>query len=156
MGRDLLFRGIIYLFGIGTIVHAVATWPIEAVLALFVLGGAIAFLAEVTVTSLGWLQHNIGFKLFDVPVYVLFGWTAVIYGSTRFSFLVTDGWVAITLAAVLATTLDLFTDHYGVAFGFWTYLDGPRGPTMRSVPWWNFVGWFIISYVTVGLTYNFL
>jgi hypothetical protein len=142
--------------GIVTLLHAVVTWPIAATLALFGGGALTAFIAEAIVINLGWLEHNIGPKAVGVPLYVLFGWTGTIYVAFRGALLVTDGWVAVAVAAILATTYDVFTDHMGVADGHWTYTDDLAGPRYRDVPWWNYAGWLLISCLTAAFAVPFL
>jgi len=136
--------------------HAVLTWPTSAVLALFGGGAVVAFVAEAAVVHLGWLEHHIGPKLAGVPLYVLFGWTGVVYVAVRTVLLVTSGWPAVIAATGLATTYDLLTDHRGVEEGYWTYTDDLPGPRYRAVPWWNFAGWLLISTTTAGLALSVL
>jgi hypothetical protein len=136
--------------GSGSLVHAVVTWPLPATLSLFGGGVIVAFLAEAVAVNLGWLEHNIGPKAVGVPLYLLFGWPGTIYVAFRVALLLTDGWGAVVVAAVLATTYDVFTDHMGVEEGHWTYTDDLPGPRYRTVPWWNYVGWFLISCLTAA------
>ena len=143
------------VLGVVALAHATLTWPVAATLAFFGGGALVAFSAEAVVIALGWLEHHIGPKLAGVPLYVLFGWTAAIYLAFRAALLVTDGWVAVALAGVLATTYDFLTDHQGVENGFWTYTDDLPGPRYREVPWWNFTGWLAISWVTAALAVPF-
>lgn len=142
--------------GVITLVHALVTWPLTATLAFFGGGALVAFIAEAVVINLGWLDHNIGAKAVGVPLYVLFGWTGTIYVAFWGALLVTDGWAAVVVAAVLATTYDAFTDHMGVEDGHWTYTDDLPGPRYRDVPWWNYVGWLLISCLTAAFAVLFL
>lgn len=142
--------------GLGALAHAVVTWPGRATVALFVGGAVVAFVAEAVVIRLGWLDHHIGPKIADVPLYLLFGWTGTVYIAFRIALLVTDGWTAVVAAGVLATTYDGLTDHRGVAEGHWTYTDALPGPRHRGVPWWNFAGWFAVSVVTAAFAVPFL
>jgi len=142
--------------GLVAIAHAALTWPLEATLAFFAGGAVIAFIAEAIVINLGWLEHHVGPKLLGVPLYVLFGWTGVVYVSFRVALLVVDGWPAVALGAAIATIYDLLTDYRGVAEGHWTYTDNLPGPRLREVPWWNFAGWVVISAGTAGLALLFL
>jgi uncharacterized membrane protein len=136
--------------------HAVVTWPTAATLAFFGGGALVAFVAEAVVIEFGWLEHHVGPKVVGVPLYVLFGWTGTVYVAFRVALLATDGVAAVALAAVLATTYDLFTDHLGVEEGHWTYTDDLPGPRHRGVPWWNFVGWFVISSLTATFAVLYL
>lgn len=142
--------------GLVAVLHAGFTWPLQATLVFFGGGMAVAFLAEAVVIDLGWLQHHIGPKLFGVPLYILPGWTGAVYVAFRAALLVTEGWLAVAVAALLATAYDVLTDHRGVEDGHWSYTDDLPGPRFRGVPWWNFVGWLAISGVTASLALSFL
>lgn len=132
---------------LGTVafVHALLTWPLEATIALFAGGAALAFVGEVVVVHLGWLEHHVAPNLFGVPLYVLAGWTAVTYVALRIALLLTGGWTAVVLAAAIATGYDVLTDTNGVESGYWTYVDDLPRPRHGAVPWWNYAGWFVIS-----------
>ena len=142
--------------GTVALTHAAFTWPLYATLAFFVGGALVAFIAEAVVINLNWLEHHIGPKVLGVPPYLLFGWTGTIYIAFRLALLVTDGWAAVVAAGILATTYDVVTDHRGVEDGHWTYTDNLPGPRYRGVPWWNFVGWLVISCFTAALAVPFL
>ncbi|NIB99150.1 carotenoid biosynthesis protein [Halobacterium sp. R2-5] len=151
MPSDRAFAASTVAVGLVALAHAAFTWPTAAVLAFFGGGAAIAFVAEAAVVDAGWLEHHVGPKLLGVPLYVLFGWTGAVYVAFRAALLVTEGWPAVALAAVLATGYDVLVDHRGVAEGHWTYTDSLPGPRVRDVPWWNFAGWLAISAATAGL-----
>ncbi|QSG12030.1 putative membrane protein [Halapricum desulfuricans] len=142
--------------GLLGLAHAIVTWPVAATIALFGGGAAIAFVAETLVVALGWLEHHVDPKVGGVPLYVLFGWTVVIYLAFRLALLVTDGWTAVVATAVVATAYDVLTDHRGVDDGHWTYTDDLPGPRYRGVPWWNYLGWLFISFLTAAVTVPFL
>ncbi|WP_232701475.1 carotenoid biosynthesis protein [Halobacterium wangiae] len=142
--------------GVVALAHALLTWPLEAVVALFGGGAVVAFVAEAVVINLGMLEHHVGPKLLGVPLYVLFGWTGAVYVAFRVALLASDGWAAVALGAVLATAYDVLVDHQGVENGHWTYTDDLSGPRRRGVPWWNFAGWLVISAVTAGLAVPYL
>lgn len=152
--RPLVFGSI--GLGILGLVHAAATWPMEATVAVFVGGAVIAFIGEVIVIQLGWLEHHIGPKVLGVPLYVLPAWTGVIYIAFRVTLLSSSGMIAVILAAGMATAYDVLTDHQGVERGHWTYTDASPGPSHRGVPLWNYAGWFVISSLTASLALPFL
>lgn len=141
--------------GLVSLTHALLTWSPRPTIAFFVGGALVAFIAEAVVINVGWLEHRIDPKLRGVPLYVLFGWTGAVYVAFRVALLVTDGWAAVALTGVLATTYDLIVDHRGVADGHWTYTDDLPGPRYRGVPWWNYLGWFAISVLTASLAVLF-
>lgn len=142
--------------GIGGFVHAALTWPPRATAALFGGGALVAFVAEAVVIDRGWLEHHVDPTVLGVPVYVLAGWTGVVYLALRLALLATDGAAAVGLAATLATGYDGLTDHRGVVEGAWSYTDDLPGPRWRGVPWWNFAGWVAISSVTATFAVAFL
>ena len=156
MTSGRVFAVITVALGIVTLAHAAFTWPLYATLAFFVGGALVAFIGEAVVINANWLEHHIGPKVVGVPLYLLFGWTGTIYISFRLALLVTDGWTAVVAAGILATTYDVLTDHYGVRDGHWTYTDDLPGPRYHGVPWWNFVGWLVISFLTAAFAIPFL
>lgn len=156
MPRHRRFAATTVALGAGTFLHGLVTWPVRATIALFAGGAVIAFVAEAVVIHLGWLEHHIGPQVFGVPLYLLAGWPAVVYLAFRIARLVATGLPAVLLAAVLATTYDIVTDHQGVESGHWTYTDDLPGPRFRGVPWWNFVGWLPITGLTAAAALPFL
>jgi uncharacterized membrane protein len=137
--------------GVVALGHALLTWPLGQTVAVFAGGATLAFVAEVVGVHLGLLEHHLGRKLLGAPLYVLFGWTGLIYVAVRLAMLVTAGLPAVLLAAVLTTTYDLLVDHRGVADGYWTYTDDLPGPRHRGVPWWNYAAWFVLTASTASL-----
>lgn len=142
--------------GFASLVHAAFTWPAAATVALFGGGAVVAFVAEAVAVGQGALDHHVSPKLAGVPVYVLGGWTGAVYVAFRLALLEADGLTAVVAAAGLATTFDLLTDHKGVEAGYWTYTDDLPGPRFRGVPWWNYLGWFVVSSITAALALAFL
>lgn len=153
---DRAFAASTAAIGVLTLAHAALTWPTDAVVAFFVGGAAIAFVAEAVVINAGLLEHHVGPQLLGVPLYVLLGWVGAVYVPFRVALLVTDGWVAVAVGAVLATGYDVLVDNQGVADGRWTYTGDLPGPWHGQVPWWNYVGWLVISTATAGLATLFL
>lgn len=150
------YRAIASALGVVAFLHAALTWPGAATAAFFGGGMVVAFVAEATAIGLGWLEHHIGPKVLGVPLYLLLAWPGTVYILFRLVGLVTSGWLTVGGTAAVATAYDILTDHYGVAEGHWSYTDGIPGPRYRGVPWWNFVGWFVISAATAALALPFL
>jgi hypothetical protein len=144
------------VLGAISLAHAALTWPVAATVALFGGGTLVAFTAEAVVIHREWLEHHVGPKLLEVPLYVLPGWTGAIYVAFRLAQTVAEGAMAVLLAALLATVADGLLDPFGVAAGYWTYTGGPRGPSYYGVPWWNAAGWFVVSAITAVLGLPFL
>lgn len=156
MDDDRVFVGSAVLLGLVAVAHAALTWPVGATVAFFGGGGLVAVLAELVAVDRGWLRHHLGPQVRGVPLYVAFGWTGVIYVAFRVALLTVDGWAAVALAAGLATAYDLLVDHRGVARGHWSYPDALPGPRRRGVPWYNYLGWLLVSAVTASLATPFL
>lgn len=156
MSTGRRFAGLTVLLGLLTLAHALYTWPLDATVAFFGGGAILAFLAEAVVVDRGWLEHHIGPNVIDVPLYVPIGWTGTVYVAFRLALLGTAGWLAVVVAGVLATSYDVLMDHRGVVDGYWTFTDDLPGPRYRGVPWWNFVGWFLISVTTAAFARPFL
>lgn len=147
------YGGVILALGAVTVAHALATWPAQRALALFVGGAAIAFAAEVVAVQSGLLEHRLEPRLLGVPVLVLLAWPATVYVALRVALLVLPlGVGAAALAAVLATGYDVVADPRGVEQGAWRY---PRSPfstaRYRDVPYWNFAAWLAITFLTAML-----
>ena len=103
--------------GLVAMAHAALTWPLRAVVALFVGGATVAFVAEAVAIRLGWLEHHVDPQVLGVPPYALFGWTGLIYVAFRVALLVTDGRTAVVAGAALAAGYDALNDHRGVEAG---------------------------------------
>lgn len=133
--------------------HALATWTLRSVAALFIGGAAIAFAAEVAVVRLGLLRHHVRPRVAGVPLAVVPAWPATVYAFYRAASLVVPAGVeAAALAAVAATAFDVVADPLGVSAGHWSYPDSPASrPRLGGVPWWNFVGWSAIVFATAML-----
>ena len=134
-------------------VHALVTWPLRTTTALFFGGVAIAFVLEVGGVALGLLEHNLRPQIAGVPVTILLAWPSVVYLVYRVALLVApDGVPAAALTAVLATATDVVTDPNGVSDGVWEYPESRVSrPRYRGVPWWNFLAWLVIVFVTAML-----
>lgn len=134
-------------------VHALATWPPRATAALFLGGATIAFVLEVGAVAAGLLEHALRPQVAGVPVTVVLVWPAVVYLAYRVAMLVAPAGVrAAAIAAVLATLTDVLTDPNGVSEGVWEYPPSRISePRYRGVPWWNFVGWLVVVFLTAML-----
>lgn len=130
--------------------HALVTWRSRATVALFVGGALVAFALEVVGVASGLLEHNLRPRVLGVPVTIVLVWPSVVYLAYRVALLVAPAGVeAAAVAAVLATATDVLTDPNGVSEGVWEYPDASVSrPRFRGVPWWNFVGWLVIVFVT--------
>lgn len=86
----------------------------------------------------------------QVPLYVSCGWAMIFYAAYYTSLNHGRGWLSIaTLSGFLALSLDLVLDPGTVALGLWQWLP-PTEPSSVwpwfSVPWSNFVGWFLLIF----------
>ena len=155
MKRENVFVVTTIALGFVAFWHALVTWPLSATVVFFHVAIGMAFIGEAVVISRGWLHHHLGLQIFGVPIYVLFGWAGTIYVAFRVSLVVTDGFLAVGLAALIATAYDVIVDPRGVADGYWTYSEESPGPRFRGIPIWNFIGWFILTAVTAAATLPF-
>lgn len=135
------------------VAHALLTWPLPDVVALFVGGATLAFVAEALAVRLGLLEHAMTPRVAGVPLVVVAAWPATAYVVYRIALLVAPAGVeAAALAAVLATLYDVLADQQGVREGVWSYPVHPLStPRLRGVPWWNFAGWLVLVFVTAML-----
>jgi putative membrane protein len=130
--------------------HALLTWPLQRTLVLFGAGMAIAAVLEAIGVALGLLVHEMRPQVAGVPLVVVAAWPGTVYLTYRLALLVAPaGWQAAALAALVGTAWDLATDPAGVSDGVWRYPDHPLStPRYRQVPWWNFLAWFVIVFLT--------
>jgi len=132
--------------------HALLSWPLAEVAALFAGGVVVAFAVEAPAIRAGLFTHSLKPQLAGVPVSVLLAWPAVVYLAVRAASLVVDGPVAVAAtAAVLATVVDALVEPRAVAAGAWAYSHAIPGPRVRDVPWWNAAGWLGVVFVTALL-----
>lgn len=145
--RFQLSNSILFL---ATLSHALLTWPLRPAVGLFVGGTALAFGLEAIGTNSGLLRHNARPQVLSVPVSIPFVWPAIVYVFYRTSLLVTPVEVrAAALAALSATVFDAITDPIMLGRGLWAYPESRLSrPRFRGVPWWNFVAWFGVVFVT--------
>lgn len=133
--------------------HALFTWPLVTVVALFGGGVLVAAPLEMTGVRAGLLEHRLRPQVADVPLAVVAAWPTVVYVSYRVALLVAPSPVAAAvLAAAIATLWDAVVDPVMVRRGAWTYPPSPVSrPRFRGVPWWNFVAWPCVVFVTAML-----
>lgn len=133
--------------------HALWSWPLADVLALFLGGAVVAFVVEAPAIRAGLFSHALRPKIAGVPVTILLAWPAVVYPAVRVAEWFVTGTVAVAaVAAVLGTMADAVADPPAVADGAWEYhAEWIPGPWFRGVPWWNFAGWLVVVFVTAML-----
>lgn len=131
--------------------HAVATWPVEAVLVVFV-GGALAVaVVETAAIRLGLRRIHATHRVAGMPAWVPFVQPAGVYAAYRAGVVAFGGGlVASGFAAALVTFTALRTDPAGMATGLWSYPpSGVSALRYRGVPWWSFAARFVVA---LGLT----
>lgn len=148
--RYSITNGIVVVLALG---HALLTWPLADVLALFVGGATIAFVLEAVGVAAGLFHHEMRPQVLGVPASVIGAWPAVTYVAYSVALLALPGGVpAAAGAAVIALALDAATEPNAVAGGVWTYPEHPiSSPRVAGVPWWNFVAWLVLVFVTAML-----
>jgi putative membrane protein len=142
----------VLLFAVA-LAHALSTWPPGATVALFAGGAALAFALEAVGIAAGLLRHEARPRVAGVPVSVPLAWPAIVYVAYRVALLVVPAGVpAAALAALLATAADAATDPAMVRRGLWSYPPSRLStPRFRGVPWWNFLAWPGLVFVTAML-----
>jgi putative membrane protein len=128
------------------VVHAALTWSVVASATFAAVALALAFAAELVVVALGLLVHHTRPRVAGVSVWALLGWVGITYVSYRLVLVVVPAALAPPVAAVLATAVDVVVDPRGVESGLWSYPESSLSrPRYRGVPWWNFVGWLLLT-----------
>jgi len=148
--RYALTNAVLFAAALG---HALLTWPLGDAAALFVGGGAIAFVLEVVGVAWGLFDHEMRPQVLGVPVAAVGAWPAVVYLSYRVALLgLAPGVPAAAGAAVLATALDVATEVDAVEAGVWTYPEHPLSAVrLRGIPLWNFAAWLAVVFGTAML-----
>lgn len=134
-------------------VHGLLTWSWRPTVAVFLGGFLVALAAELIGVGSGLVEHNLRPQFAGVPLSILLAWPAVVYVCYRIALLVAPADLeAAALAAAIATAVDAATDPDGVRNGVWSYPESSvSSPRFRGVPWWNFVAWFVIVFLTALL-----
>ncbi|MFW5939479.1 MAG: carotenoid biosynthesis protein [Halolamina sp.] len=137
---------------LATLAHALLTWPVPEVVALFAGGVAVALAVEAPAIRAGLFTHHLRPQVARVPVSVLLAWPAVVYLAVRAASVVVDGTLAVAAtAAVLATLVDAVVEPGAVDDGAWEYGHAVASPRVRGIPWWNAAGWLVVVFVTALL-----
>jgi uncharacterized membrane protein len=158
----------IVMAGLST-AHSLRARGLRRTLLFAMLGHAIPVLGEhLAVNVLRVLRHRIEPRLKGVPLAVALGWYNVAYGTLAVmesilnrADLNQDQRSRTLLApgtALVATSLDLLVDPFGLDLGLWewsgdgayaTEIEGPNGK--HGVPLLNFIGWLgLITSVTLA------
>lgn len=148
--RFQLTNGLLFA---AALAHALWTWPLRATAALFAGGAALAFGLEAAGIAAGLLRHEARPRVAGVPVSVPLAWPAIVYVTYRVALLVVPAGVpAAALAALLATAADAATDPVMLRRGLWSYPPSRLSSLrFRGVPWWNFLAWLGLVFLTALL-----
>lgn len=86
----------------------------------------------------------------QVPLYVSCGWAMIFYAAYYTSLQLRRNWLFVaTTSGLLALALDLILDPGTVALGLWEWLPPSELASVwpwYSVPWSNFVGWYLLIF----------
>lgn len=139
-----------YTFGALGIIFAATDWGIRDALVFAALAVGLSFLAELVVVRLGLLDHHIEPQVAGVPLAALCGWAGItafaVRAATQFGWYFPSWLPTPILAGLFAVLADAFVDQRGVDAGAWSYPDHPLSePRSGDVPWWNFVGWLVLT-----------
>lgn len=91
-----------------------------------------------------------GFTIFGVPVPVIIAWGVYTYTCYLAASHLSYGKVKILITSFLMVLLDSGLDPVMVELGVWEWRSG-RGPEWFGVPLSNFLGWFVVSLISVWL-----
>jgi uncharacterized membrane protein len=141
------------------VIHSLRTRGLRRTL-LGALGNAIPILGELlAIHVLKVIRHHIQPQISDVPLAIALGWYNVGYGTLAIvngAFNAGDKPRAtkslIPTVALVATSLDLLLDPFGLDVGLWEWSeDGPYAPEVkgpngkRGIPMLNFAGWIALT-----------
>lgn len=113
----------------------------------FLISFSIGYLVEVLGTQTGfpfgeyWYLHNLGFKVFEVPIIIGVNWFVLAYSTALW----TKRWFKFPLlqmvfAAALMVALDFFIEPLSATLGFWAW-EG------NIIPWENYLAWFVVAFI---------
>lgn len=92
-------------------------------------------------------NNLIGVTLGNVPWTVGFAWTPILFGAFALTKKIAQdkpSWQQYVMTAAMMTVFDIVLDPGSVALGFWTW-ENTVG--FYSVPWSNFIGWLLSSFL---------
>jgi uncharacterized membrane protein len=142
------------------VIHSLRTRGLRRTLLFGALGNAIPILGELlAIHVLKVIRHHIQPQISDVPLAIALGWYNVGYGTLAIvngAFNAGDKPRAtkslIPTVALVATSLDLLLDPFGLDVGLWEWSeDGPYAPEVkgpngkRGIPMLNFAGWIALT-----------
>jgi uncharacterized membrane protein len=154
-----------------SVAHSLRIRGLRRTLLLAAPGSAIPILGEIlAVNGLRVLRHHVRPQAGGVPLAIALGWYNVGYGTFAVveSIMDADGpdegarsWVLAPVTALVATSLDLLLDPYGLDLGLWEwsgdgrYAAEVRGPNgRRGVPLLNYAGWIgLVTSITLAYRY---
>lgn len=147
-------------------IHAAGTYGWKPAAKMFGIGIVVAYALEEFGVHTGLLFGRyyfnpvMGPKLDVIPIALPFGWMALIYLSWIVTNLMIYGsptptkhnhvniLLGAALTALVCSTIDMNADPFCVANNWWVWLDG--GPIF-GVPVHNWVGWFIVGFISVTI-----
>ena len=133
--------------------HCVRTRGLRQALLFAMLGLVTAVAGEyggVNVVKI--VRHHTRPQVRGIPVPALLSWYAISYAAFDVASAYTRGWVRPVATALLATSLDLLLDVYGLGKAMWEWrqdgayardIVGPNG--RRGIPIGNYIGWLVMT-----------
>jgi uncharacterized membrane protein len=98
------------------------------------------------------VRHHGRPQIWGIPVTALLSWYVITYAAFDTASAYTRGWLRAVLTALIATSLDLLLDVYGLGKALWEWRDdgmyareivGPNG--RRGIPVGNYIGWLLMT-----------
>jgi uncharacterized membrane protein len=152
------------VFSIGLpLIHAIYTMGWQPAVKFFVVGYIVAWIFEDLSVRTGivfgfyWFPEMMGPKIDQIPMVIPMFWLMCFYMAYYVSNLLYHGSPlpkdysvrsiieSAFIGGLILTTLDLSTDPFAEANGFWIWVD--QGPYF-GVPFHNFIGWFATGFIT--------
>jgi uncharacterized membrane protein len=142
------------------VIHSLRTRGLRRTLLVGALGNGIPILGELlAIHVLKVIRHHIQPQTRGVPLAIALGWYNVGYGTlAAVNGAFNDGdkpqatKSLIPLVALVATSLDLLLDPFGLDLGLWEWSEGgPYAPEIkgsngkRGIPLLNFAGWLALT-----------
>lgn len=82
--------------------------------------------------------HNMGFKLFEIPLIIGLNWgLLVVCSAETIALLKLNCWISVLFSSLLMTLLDFLIEPVAIKSDFWNW-EGP-------IPIYNYICWFLIA-----------
>lgn len=151
-----LYNILLVLPILGVLLHTIYTLGIKNTLIFIFLSSGIGFISEYLgvhygyVFGSGYTYKMSGIYLFNIPIIVLIYWYVFIYTGFIISNLILGKNIFLKsiLGAYFVLAIDLFMEPMQIQMGNWVW---HKTGIYFGIPLSNFVGWYIVSFVSLLL-----